>query len=141
MKTAAIIILLQLVLPFVILAQNDTTASWSYRLGFQSSTVPVTDVTATDSLSLRLYLAPQFSITHSSGLGLILRTYFLTGNNPKSNFLTTITPNFEKDTRTFYTEINYSHYFYNGSTNIPYTPIINEVYGNIRLKNKILSNT
>ena len=64
--------------------------------------------------------------------------YFLTGNNPKSNFLTTITPNFEKDTRTLYTEINYSHFFYSKNTNIPYTPIINELYGNIRLKNKIL---
>jgi len=138
MKTPAIVALLLLALPFMIYAQSDTTANWSYRIGFQSSTVPVTDVNATDSTRLAFYLAPQFSITHKTGLGLILRTYFLTGNNPSSNFLTTITPNFEKDTRTLYTEINYSHFFYSKNTNIPYTPIINEIYGNIRLKNKIL---
>ena len=138
MKTAAFVILLHLFLPLVIFAQRDTTDNWSYRLGFQSSTVPVTDVTTTDSVRLRLYIAPQFSFAHKSGLGVIFRTYFLTGDNPRSNFLTTITPNFEKDTRALYTEINYSHFFYSKNTNIPYTPIINELYGNIRLKNKIL---
>jgi hypothetical protein len=138
MKTAVFVILLHLFVPVMIFAQDDTTANWSYRLGFQNSTVPVTDVSATDSVSLRLYIAPQFSFAHKSGLGVIFRTYFLTGSNPKSNFLTTITPNFEKDTRKLYAAINYSHFFYSKNTNIPYTPIINEIYGNIRLKNKIL---
>jgi hypothetical protein len=138
MKISAFIILLHLALPFVIFAQSDTASNWTYRLGFQSSTVPVTDFSATDSTRLQLYLAPQFSFAHKSGLGVIFRTYFLTGNNPKSNFLTTITPNYEKDTRTLYTAINYTHFFYGKNTNIPYTPIINEIYGNIRLKNKVL---
>jgi hypothetical protein len=138
MKTAIFVILLHLFVPVMIFAQDDTTATWSYRLGFQNSTVPVTDVTATDSVSLRLYIAPQFSFAHKSGLGVIFRTYFLTGNNPRSNFLTTITPNFEKDTRKLYAAINYSHFFYSKNTNIPYTPIINEIYGNIRLKHKML---
>lgn len=138
MKIASFLILFSLSFPFVVRAQDDTAADWSFRVGFLSSTVPVNDFAAEDSVRLQLYIAPQFSITHKSGLGVILRSYFLTGGTASGNFLTTFTPNFEKDNSKLYLGANYTHFFYKKNTDVPYTPINNELYGNIRLKTKIL---
>jgi len=138
MKCIRALFLLFLGLPLFAFAQDDTATSRLFRIGFQSSIIPVTDNTMTDSTGLRLYIAPQFSYTHPSGFGIILRTYFLTGQTSSGNFLSTLTPNFEKNNNKLYAAVNYTHFFYTSNTAVPYTPIKNELYGNIRLKTKII---
>jgi len=136
-KPFLLLVVFHLSFIFFAAAQNDASPASSFRIGFQSSTVPVTDYSATDSIRLQLYIAPQFSYIHKSGLELKAVTYFLTGKS-SGNFLTTISPGYEKDNDKLYAEVNYTHFFYNRNAPIPYSPIKNELYGNIRLKKKLL---
>ena len=137
MKTSAFLIFL-LVLFFCVSAQRDSLERGRLRAGFQTSAVPVTDVSAPDSVRLQWYIAPQLSYIHNSGLGILLRTYLLSNKLAAGSFLTTISPNFEKDNSVLYTELSYSHFFYRAHTTVTYSPIKNELYGNIRLKQMLL---
>ncbi|GAC1452392.1 MAG: hypothetical protein NVSMB7_15100 [Chitinophagaceae bacterium] len=136
MKFFFLVLLFHLGISLFVFAQKDTSAG-QFRIGFQSSTIPVTDFSATDSIRQELFIAPQLSYTHKSGLGISARTYFLTGHS-SGHFLSTVSPDYEKDNDKLYTEVNYTHFFYSSNTNIPYSPIKNELYGNIRLKKKLL---
>ena len=138
MKTSVAYLLAFVSMPLFALAQTDSSAQRLFRIGFQTSTAPITDVHATDSTSIQLYIAPQISYTHKSGFGVLARTYFFTGGTTSRNFLTTLSPGFEKDNDKLYAAVNYSHFFYNRHSAIPYTPIKNELYANMRLKTKVL---
>jgi len=137
MKTSVYLTFL-FVLSFSASAQRDSLERGRLRAGFQTSVVPVTDVSAPDSARLQWYIAPQLSYIHSSGLGIALRTYLLTNKLSAGSFLTSISPNFEKDNSALYTELSYSHFFYRAHTTVTYSPIKNELYGNIRLKQMLL---
>ena len=136
MKFFTLLLAVQLGASLFVSGQDKASASY-FRVGFQSSMVPVTDFTATDSLKLQLFIAPQLSYIHKSGLEIIARTYFLIGH-VFGNFLTIVSPGYEKNNDKLYTELSYTHFFYRSNTGIPYSPIKNEFYGNIRLKKKIL---
>ncbi len=136
MKTITIM-LLQLGCCFVCKSQDSTHEKSSFRVGFQTSTVPVNDITASDSFRLQLFIAPQVSYFHKTGLEITARTYFLTGRF-SGNFLTTISPGYEKDNEKLYGAVNYTHFFYKSAAVVPYSPIKNELYSSLRLKKKML---
>ena len=132
-----VILLLQLGCCFFCSAQDSTHEKSSFRVGFQTSTVPVNDIRATDSFRLQLFIAPQVTYFHKSGLEITARTYFLTGRF-SGNFLTTFSPGYEKDNDKLYGTVNYTHFFFKSATVVPYSPIKNELYSSLRLKKKKL---
>lgn len=133
----SVILLLQLCYSCVCQAQDSIHEKSSFRVGFLGSTVPTNDITATDSFRLQLFIAPQLSYFHKSGLEITARTYFLTGRF-SGNFLTTLSPGYEKDNNKLYGAVNYTHFFFKSAAAVPYSPIKNELYSSLRLKNKIL---
>ena len=79
-------------------------------------------------------LAPFFRIMHKSGLGINYALNTLSSGSKQTVYMNTATAFYESYDKPVNLNCSYSHFFFSNNTNIPYTPINNELYGYIAYK-------
>jgi hypothetical protein len=72
---------------------------------------------------------------HKSGLGLNYSLNTLSSGGKQSVYMNTATAFYESYDKPVNLNFSYTHFFFSNSTNIPYTPINNELYGYVAYKN------
>ena len=108
---------------------QDTIQKWNYSIGANFTSVPIIQTSGSDTTYQNsLSIAPAFSIRNRSGIGIIYSPAFVTGGPNSGIYMHKITAGFEQyDKKKFDLVAEYSHFFFTNNTNIPSTPITNEI--------------
>lgn len=133
----------------VLQAQQDDTRSLREEgraysmawLDLESSTTPYINSKTLDSNSTQLYLAPSLNYYHRSGLGVKIKSYaFLSGSDP-GFYSSALSAYFARYSGKLRPYLSYTRYILHGNPSSPYTPIANEIFGQLRWHGKLLDFT
>lgn len=134
-----------IILPFILAGycshSQDSTKSWQFSAGVNLTSVPAYSFSRTDtSIVNALSVAPYLDIRNKNGFGLLYEPFFAVGGQGSGIYMHDITVGVEQYEKPLFDYFaDYSHFFFTGNNNIPYTPITNELYAGIKYKKPWLS--
>lgn len=106
--------------------------------GIETSTVTYIDTKTADSNGTALYLSAYLDYSHKSGLGLMVKSYMLPGGSNPGFYLSSFSPYFARYQGKVLPYISYTRYIQHSNPSVPYSPIQNEIYAQLRFRVKIL---
>jgi hypothetical protein len=107
------------------------TRSWLI-MGLESSTTPYINPTTLDSTQTAVYFSGYLNYHHKSNFGARVKTY-ATPQGDTGFYLTSLTGYYTNYNALITPMIAYSRHIQHNRSSVPYTPIQNEIYGQIRL--------
>lgn len=108
--------------------QNENESS--VTAGIKFTGVPTVSVAGTDTTFRNApSISPGIELRDKTGWGIVYSPSIVFSNQHTNIFMHTLTAGYEKyGGKNFDLAANYSHYFFTNKTNVPYTPISNELY-------------
>lgn len=114
---------------------QEKSKKFLVQAGLSASTTANYAINGTDTtLQNAFTLAPFLRIMHKSGLGLNYALNTLSSGGRQTVYMNTATAFYESYDKPVNLNFSYTHFFISNNTNIPYTPINNELYGYISYK-------
>lgn len=112
-------------------AAQDTSASWSPSISLSVSAVPLMHISGTDtSFSNGLSLAPVFSYRNTAGFGVAYSPQVVLGGSHSGIYVHQVSLGWEQyNLKKVDFVFEYTHDFFTGKTDVPYSPLNNELYG------------
>jgi hypothetical protein len=121
-------------------AQDSTThepaPKWRFSAGINLITVPTYNIVGIDTgFNNSLSLGPTLSLGNSSGFAFSYSPRFVMGGTNKGLYMHAVSVGFSRyDLPVFDYAITYGHYFFTGNKSVPYSPMSNEIYGDLTYK-------
>ncbi len=118
-------------------AQDSShTSKWRLSAAINLVTVPTYNIAGTDTgFNNSLSIGPSISLGNSSGFAISYSPRFVMGGPSKGLYMHAVSVGFSRyDLPVFDYAITYGHYFFTGNSSIPYTPLNNEIYGELSYK-------
>jgi hypothetical protein len=114
---------------------QENSKSFFVQAGISASTTANYSINGTDtSLQSAFTLSPFFRVMHKSGLGLNYALNTLSTGGKQEVYMNIATAFYESYDKPVNLNFSYTHFFFSNNTNIPYTPISNELYGYVAYK-------
>lgn len=110
---------------------QDSTSSWSPSISLDVSTVPLLHISGTDTAySNGLSLAPVFSFRNTAGFGLSYSPQLVLGGTHAGIYVHQLSIGWEQyNLKQLDFVFEYTHDFFTNKTEVPYSPLNNEIYG------------
>ncbi|HJS56395.1 MAG TPA: hypothetical protein VJ765_17705 [Chitinophagaceae bacterium] len=106
--------------------------------GVETSTTSYVNTDTKDSNGVQIYIAPYIEYYHKSGLGISVKSYAFPGGSNPGLYLTSVSPYFARYSGKVIPYVSYTRYIQHGNPSIPYSPIQNEIYGQVRVKTRYI---
>jgi hypothetical protein len=131
-----LLIFLPVLLSMKLFAQDSIQRWQPFFAGVIFNNVPVQNISGTDTGYINGFsVAPFFSVRNRAGLGIFYSPRIVTSGGKTGIYLHELSAGIEQyDKKIWDYEFKYSHYFMTGNTNVPYTPLTNEIYGMLAYK-------
>lgn len=110
---------------------QDSTSAWSPSISLDVSTVPLLHISGTDTGSSNgLSLAPVFSFRNTAGFGISYSPQLVFGGSHAGIYVHQLSIGWEQyNLKQADFVFEYTHDFFTNKTDVPYSPLNNEVYG------------
>lgn len=118
-------------------AQDSSHASqWRFSAGINLITVSTYNIVGADTgFNNSLSFGPTLSLGNNSGFAISYSPRFVMGGTNKGLYMHAVSMGFSRyDLPVFDYAITYGHYFFTGNKSVPYSPMSNEIYGDLTYK-------
>ena len=118
------------IISYISCFSQDSTTSRSLSITANFSTVPVTQITGTDTgYHNALSISPSLNFRGRRGWGISYSPAIVTSGPNAGIYMHTVSAGFQnKGYKNLDLSFTYSHFFISKNANIPFTPIHNEIY-------------
>jgi hypothetical protein len=115
---------------------QDGGKNWKPSLGLAFTAVPATTISGVDtSYANKLSIAPSFTLRNRAGWGITYSPRIISDGGSSGIYMHALTAGLEQyDKEKVDYTFDYSHYFFNKNTSVPYTPLNNEIYAALTVK-------
>ncbi|MFI5186428.1 MAG: hypothetical protein ACHQF0_06875 [Chitinophagales bacterium] len=112
---------------------QDSTKSGAISISLNFSEVPVVNISGIDTgYQNALSVSPVIGIRSKGGWGISYSPSLVTSGNKSGIYMHSISAGYEQyGEKSFDLAFNYAHHIFTNKTNVPYTPLNNEVYFSI----------
>ncbi|HEY1022669.1 MAG TPA: hypothetical protein VGE06_10185 [Flavisolibacter sp.] len=117
---------------------RDSTGQSFVFAGLESSTTSYINTDTKDSSGVAPFIAAYVNYQHKSNFGLAAKTWFLAKGENKGFYLTSLSAFYANYTARLMPLISYSRYIQHDNASIPYSPIQNEIFAQLRYSTPVL---